>query len=128
MPKEIKFGTDGWRGIIADDYTFDNVRRVGGAIAAYVLKHEDARKGLLRRLRHAFRLSGFRARHLRSDRRSGHSRPPLQRQHSHARAFLLREEVGHRRWRRDHLQPQSVQLERREVQGEVSADRRGPAS
>ena len=47
MPKEIKFGTDGWRGIIADDYTFDNVRRAGGAIAAYVLKHEDARKGLL---------------------------------------------------------------------------------
>jgi phosphomannomutase len=47
MPKEIKFGTDGWRGIIADDYTFDNVRRVGGAIAAYVLKHEDALKGLL---------------------------------------------------------------------------------
>jgi phosphomannomutase len=43
----IKFGTDGWRGIIADDFTFDNVRRVAGAIAAYVLKHEDARRGLI---------------------------------------------------------------------------------
>ena len=32
----IKFGTDGWRGIIADDFTFDNVRRVAGGIAAYV--------------------------------------------------------------------------------------------
>src|SRR5947207_2203411 len=30
---EIKFGTDGWRGVIADDYTFANVRRVAGAIA-----------------------------------------------------------------------------------------------
>jgi len=27
--------TDGWRGIIADDFTFDNVRRVAGAIASY---------------------------------------------------------------------------------------------
>jgi phosphomannomutase len=25
---QIKFGTDGWRGLIADDFTFDNVRRV----------------------------------------------------------------------------------------------------
>jgi phosphomannomutase len=47
LAAEIKFGTDGWRGVIADDYTFDNVRRVGGAIASYVLKHEDARKGLV---------------------------------------------------------------------------------
>ena len=39
---KIKFGTDGWRGIIADDFTFENVRRVAGAIASYVLKHEDA--------------------------------------------------------------------------------------
>jgi phosphomannomutase len=44
---DIKFGTDGWRGIIADDYTFENVRRVAGAIAAYVLKKEDPRKGIV---------------------------------------------------------------------------------
>jgi phosphomannomutase len=42
----IKFGTDGWRGIIADDFIFDNVRRVAGGIAAYVLKHEDATRGV----------------------------------------------------------------------------------
>jgi phosphomannomutase len=46
MP-EIKFGTDGWRGIIADDFTFDNIRRVASAIAAYVLQHEDASKGVV---------------------------------------------------------------------------------
>jgi phosphomannomutase len=44
---EIKFGTDGWRGIIADDYTFENVRRVAGAIAAYVLKHENGARGVM---------------------------------------------------------------------------------
>lgn len=43
---DIKFGTDGWRGVIAADFTFENVRRVGGAIASYVLKNEDARRGL----------------------------------------------------------------------------------
>ncbi|MFH0771285.1 MAG: phosphoglucomutase/phosphomannomutase family protein [Candidatus Omnitrophota bacterium] len=32
---KIKFGTDGWRGIIADDYTFDNLRVVAQACADY---------------------------------------------------------------------------------------------
>ncbi len=32
---EIKFGTDGWRGIISDNFTFKNVRRVAQAIAEY---------------------------------------------------------------------------------------------
>ena len=45
--QSIKFGTDGWRGLIADDFTFDNVRRVAGAIASYVIKHEDARRGVV---------------------------------------------------------------------------------
>jgi alpha-D-glucose phosphate-specific phosphoglucomutase len=44
---QIKFGTDGWRGLIADDFTFDNVRRVAGAIAGYVLKHEDPTHGVI---------------------------------------------------------------------------------
>lgn len=33
---EIKFGTDGWRGMMARDFTFDNVRMVAQAIAEYV--------------------------------------------------------------------------------------------
>ena len=47
MAEEIKFGTDGWRGVIADDYTFANVRRVAGAIASYVLKKEDPKLGIV---------------------------------------------------------------------------------
>ena len=42
----VKFGTDGWRGIIADDFTFANVRVAAAAIAHYVLKHEDASHGV----------------------------------------------------------------------------------
>src|SRR5580765_8215101 len=45
--RPIKFGTDGWRGVIADDFTFDNVRRVAGAIASYVLNHEDPQRGVI---------------------------------------------------------------------------------
>ena len=36
MPGEIKFGTDGWRGLIADDFTFSNVRICAQAVAEYV--------------------------------------------------------------------------------------------
>jgi phosphomannomutase len=43
----IKFGTDGWRGRIADDFTFDNVRRVAAAIASYVVKNENPRQGVI---------------------------------------------------------------------------------
>jgi phosphomannomutase len=42
----VKFGTDGWRGIIADDFTYANVRVAARAIGHYVLKHEDAKRGV----------------------------------------------------------------------------------
>jgi phosphomannomutase len=43
---QIKFGTDGWRGIIADDFTFANVRTAAEAIAAYIHAQEDPARGL----------------------------------------------------------------------------------
>ncbi len=43
----VKFGTDGWRGIIADDFTYENVRTAAAAIAHYVLEVENgAAKGV----------------------------------------------------------------------------------
>jgi phosphomannomutase len=42
----VKFGTDGWRGIIADDFTYANVRVAARAIAHYVMEHEDASAGV----------------------------------------------------------------------------------
>ena len=42
MPQSvIKFGTDGWRGVIADDFTFANVRTAAAAVAGYI----HSRKG-----------------------------------------------------------------------------------
>ena len=41
MAKPIKFGTDGWRGVIADDFTFERVALVA-AIAARVLNENYA--------------------------------------------------------------------------------------
>ena len=47
MPQPpIKFGTDGWRAVIADDFTFANVRIAAEAIAAYIHAKEDPKKGL----------------------------------------------------------------------------------
>ena len=53
----VKFGTDGWRGIIADDFTYANVRVAARAIAHYVLKHEDAKRGVCIGVRHALRIA-----------------------------------------------------------------------
>jgi alpha-D-glucose phosphate-specific phosphoglucomutase len=36
---DIRFGTDGWRGRVAEDYTFDNVRRCAQGFASYLLDH-----------------------------------------------------------------------------------------
>ena len=38
MSSSIKFGTDGWRAIIAEDFTFDNVRICAQAVAQYLKK------------------------------------------------------------------------------------------
>ncbi len=41
----IKFGTDGWRGIIAQDFTFENVRAASAAIGGYLLAEGGREKG-----------------------------------------------------------------------------------
>jgi alpha-D-glucose phosphate-specific phosphoglucomutase len=50
----IRFGTDGWRGVLAEDFTFANARIVAHAIARYVVRGEDARKGILIGYDHRF--------------------------------------------------------------------------
>ncbi len=44
---EIRFGTDGWRGVIAEDFTEENVRKVAYAIARYVVRTEQPGRGVL---------------------------------------------------------------------------------
>ena len=50
----IKFGPDGWRGVIAEDFTFENARIVARGIARYVVRCEDARKGVIIGYDHRF--------------------------------------------------------------------------
>ncbi|MBA7472643.1 Phosphoglucomutase [subsurface metagenome] len=43
----IKFGTDGWRGIIAQDFTFDNVRICAQGVANYLKQEGLAERGII---------------------------------------------------------------------------------
>jgi len=43
----IKFGTDGWRAVMARDFTFENVRLVSQAIADFVQTHGQPNRGIV---------------------------------------------------------------------------------
>lgn len=43
----IKFGTDGWRGVIAEDFTFDNVRLCAQAVAEHLRQNGLDKQGLV---------------------------------------------------------------------------------
>lgn len=47
MAKDIRFGTDGWRGVIAKDYTFDAVQRAAQGYATYIKNHNKAAMGVV---------------------------------------------------------------------------------
>jgi len=42
MPAQIKFGTSGWRAVMADEFTFANVRRAVTGIARYVVSQKPS--------------------------------------------------------------------------------------
>jgi phosphomannomutase len=46
-PTTIVFGTDGWRARIADEFTFENVRRCADGVAQYVVDRGEAAKGVV---------------------------------------------------------------------------------
>ena len=117
--EQIKFGTDGWRGVIADDYTFENVRRVAHAIANYVHQYEDPSRGILVAYDTRFGSRRFAEITAEAMPRSGIGVQLAQRDHSHARAQLHGQATGRGRRSDDHLQPQSMGLERSEVQGQL---------
>ena len=43
----IRFGTDGWRGLIAEDFTFDNVALCAQGVANYLVQQRVAERGLV---------------------------------------------------------------------------------
>ena len=49
MPTEIKFGTSGWRAIVAEEFTLANIRRAVTGIAKYVAAQPGSQKVLVGR-------------------------------------------------------------------------------
>ena len=47
VPTRIVFGTDGWRARIADEFTFENVRRCADGVARYVVERGETAKGVV---------------------------------------------------------------------------------
>ena len=47
MPTRIRFGTDGWRAIIAEDYTYENVRICSQAVADFLRETGQAERGVV---------------------------------------------------------------------------------
>ncbi len=47
MNTKIKFGTDGWRAVIAEDFTFDNVRACAQGVANYLNQAKLSERGLV---------------------------------------------------------------------------------
>ncbi|MBI2304638.1 MAG: phosphoglucomutase/phosphomannomutase family protein [Chloroflexi bacterium] len=47
MGSPIRFGTDGWRGVIGDDFTFHNLRVCTQSVANYLKRHALASRGLV---------------------------------------------------------------------------------
>ena len=46
-PTQIVFGTDGWRARVADEFTFENVRRCAEGVARYVADRGEQSKGVV---------------------------------------------------------------------------------
>jgi phosphomannomutase len=46
-PTRIVFGTDGWRARIAEDFTFENVRRCADGVARYVVERGEQGRGVV---------------------------------------------------------------------------------
>jgi alpha-D-glucose phosphate-specific phosphoglucomutase len=57
----IKFGTDGWRGVIAEDYTFDNLRRATQGYAGFLQEIGHASRGIVIGYDHRFASERFAA-------------------------------------------------------------------
>ena len=45
--KHIKFGTDGWRGIIADDFKYENIDLIAWSLAAFVKEKLSNERGVI---------------------------------------------------------------------------------
>ena len=71
-PTSIVFGTDGWRARVADEYTFENVRRCADGVARYVVGRGEQAKGVVLAYDRRFASEHFAARGGRGPARARH--------------------------------------------------------
>ena len=115
----VKFGTDGWRGIIADDFTYANVRVAARAIAHYVLEHEDAKRGRVHWVGHAVRVAVVCEGGGGGAGGGGDSGGAGVGDYAYAGAVVCGARAQGCGRRDDYVEPQSGGVEWREVQGEL---------
>ena len=115
----VKFGTDGWRGIIADDFTYANVRVAAAAIANYVLAHENPAAGVCIGYDTRFGSRSFAKVVAEGACRCGHSGGYGRGDYADACAFVCGARAEGGGWGDDYVEPQSCGVERGEVQGEL---------
>ena len=115
----VKFGTDGWRGIIADDFTYANVRVAAAAIANYVLAHETPAAGVCIGYDTRFGSRSFAKVVAEVLASAGIPVSYGCGDYTDACAFLCGAGAEGGGWRDDYVEPQSCGVERGEVQGEL---------
>ena len=117
VPTQIKFGTDGWRGVIAEDFTFDNVRIAAAAIGSYVLAKEDPSKGVCIGYDTRFGSRDFAVAAAKVISAMGIPVVVGRPVYADSGALLCGAASGRGRWSDDHFQPQPRAVEWGEVQG-----------
>ena len=119
----IKFGTDGWRGVIAEDFTFANARIVARAIARYVVRAEDPRKGVMVGYDHRF--GSERVARAVAEVVQRHGTPVWLTDKPCPDAGDFPAGAATQRGRRNHghREPQSLPVERHEIQGQLRQQR-----
>ena len=104
---ELKFGTSGWRGILAEDFTFANARLVCQAIADYLHQEGLAHRGVVIGYDTRFRSEAFAATAARGDGGQRHHQSFHHPGLPHAGGEFRHPVRPSRRGHQHHRQPQS---------------------
>ena len=119
----IKFGTDGWRAIIAEDFTFDNVRLCAQGAAGPDEVPQPSVSRLHGRLRHALRVRRVRRRSRRGNGGQRHTHIPMRQGSANARNRLQPSRQRRRRGCGHNRKPQSGRIQRLQVQARLRRQR-----
>ena len=107
---KIKFGTDGWRALIAREYTFANLERVSQAYADFLLTEVAPAPFVVVGYDCRFMSENFAARAAEILAGNGCRVAQFSRSHADAADFLGGQRSASERWRRDHRFTQSTRL------------------